>query len=370
MSVSVEQVAGERGMRDFIRFPLDHYAGDPLYVPHLISERRRFFSARNPLFEFTEAAYFLARLEGRLVGRVSAHISSRQNERTAEPTGCFGFYEAVDDPAVARVLMESVEGWLAERGSRVVLGPLNFSTNEECGFLAEGFDRSPAIMMPYTKPYYLDQMADLGYGKARDLVSYRLESDGTIPEHLARFSRRAEERFGVRVRSLDMRRFEDEVRVAFDVYNRAWADNWGYVPMTDGQFRYMAEELKPVVVPDLALIAELDREVVGFSLALPDLAPVFRKMKGRLLPFGIFHFLFGRRHVHAVRVLTTGVVEEHRRKGVDVLLIHRTFANGFRLGYFAGEFGWILEDNLLMRRTLDRMGARVDKTYRIFEKRL
>jgi GNAT superfamily N-acetyltransferase len=370
MSVSVEQVAGGPGMREFIRFPMHLYAGDPLYVPHLISERRRFFSPKNPLFRFTEATYFLARQDGRLAGRVTAHISSRQNERTDEPTGCFGFYESIDDPAVARGLTQQVEEWLAERGCRVVLGPLNFSTNEECGFLAEGFDRPPAIMMPFTKPYYLDQMAGLGYVKARDLLSYRLESDGVIPEHLVRFSRRAEERFGVTVRKIDMRRFEEDVRVAFDVYNRAWADNWGFVPMTDEQFRYMAEELKAVVVPDLALIAELEGQPIGFSLALPDLNPVFRRMKGRLLPLGIFHFLLGRRHVHGVRVLTTGVVHEHRRKGVEVLLIHRTFANGFGLGYFAGEFGWILEDNVLMNRALERIGARVDKTYRIFEKRL
>jgi GNAT superfamily N-acetyltransferase len=370
MSVAVEQVAGGRALREFVRLPLDLYAGDPLYVPHLVSERRRFFSPRNPLFEFTEAAYFLARRNRRAVGRVTAHISSRQNERTEEPTGCFGFYEAVDDRAVARALMGRAEAWLGDRGCRVVLGPLNFSTNEECGFLAEGFDRPPAIMMPYTRHYYLEHMADLGYRKARDLLSYRLESDGTIPEHLARFSRRAEERLGVTVRCIDMRRFQEDVRAAFAVYNRAWEDNWGFVPMTDDQFRYMAEELKAVVVPELALVAELDGEPVGFSLALPDLNPVFRRMKGRLLPFGILHFLLGRRHVHAVRVLTTGVVCEHRRKGVEALLIHRTFANGFRLGYFAGEFGWILEDNVLMMRTLERIGARVDKIHRIFEKRL
>jgi GNAT superfamily N-acetyltransferase len=172
------------------------------------------------------------------------------------------------------------------------------------------------------------------------------------------------------VRALDRGRFEEEVRTAFTVYNEAWAANWGFIPMTEAEFHYMARALKPIVEPDLVLIAEIDGRPVGFSVALPDYNPIFKKMNGRLWPFGICHFLLGRRRLDTVRVITMGVVEEHRRRGIDVLLIYHTFKNGVARGFFKGEFSWILEDNALLVRALERMGARRSKTYRIYEKTL
>ncbi|MHC4479357.1 MAG: N-acetyltransferase [Planctomycetota bacterium] len=371
MGIVVQQVSSRRDMRRFIRFPLRLYAGDPLFVPHLISERRRFFSRRNPIFESTDVSYFLAcDGAGSVVGRVTAHVNHRHNEYVGERAGFFGFLESVEDLSVAEALMGAVENRLRRRGMRAVRGPFNFSTNEECGLLARGFDLPPVIMMPYTKRYYLDFMSRLGYAKARDLLAYYYDSGGSIPGYMSRFSRRAESRSGVNVRRVDMRNFEADVRAAFSVYNSAWADNWGFVPMTDAQFRYLARELRPIIDPALALIAEVDGRPVGFSLGLPDYNPVLRRMKGRLFPLGIVHFLLGRRRIDAARIITLGVVPEHRKKGIEILLTHRTFQNGLARGYWRGEFSWVLEENVLLRRMLERFGAEHRKTYRIFEKGL
>jgi GNAT superfamily N-acetyltransferase len=264
--------------------------------------------------------------------------------------------------------MAAAESWLREREVKVVRGPYNFSTNEECGFLAEGFDRAPALMMPYTRPYYLDFMDQLGYEPARNLLAYEYDCEGHIPEHITRVSQRVRERTGVTVRPVDMKRFEDDVATAFRIYNAAWEDNWGFVPMTEAEFRYQAEDLKSAIDPSIVLLAEKDGKAIGFSLALPDLNVVLKKMGGRLFPFGIFHFLIGRRSIHHIRVMAMGVLREFRRAGIDILLYNDTFENGLRRGYHSGEMSWILEENKLMRRALERFGAKVTKVYRIFEK--
>lgn len=371
MGVSVVEATSRRDMRQFITLPLSLYADDARFVPHLLSERKRFFSLRNPIFEFTEVRYLLARDDrGGTVGRATAHVNRNHNEFWHETTGFFGFFESVHDLEVARALFAAAENWLREKGMDRIRGPFNFSTNEECGFLFDGFDRPPVLMMPYTKRYYLDFMAALGYVKAKDLLAYAYGYEGEIPARLTQFCQRIADRTNVTIRPLRMDRFEEDVCKAFSVYNKAWARNWGFVPMTVAEFAYLARELRPIVDPAIALIAEMDGEPVGFSLGLPDYNPVLRKMRGRLLPFGIFHFLIGRRRIRSVRVLTLGVVSEHRRRGIDILLIYRTFADGVKKGYSWGEFSWVLEDNELLKRVLERMGAVAYKTYRIYEKTL
>ena len=371
MGIAVTEVTSRADMRRFIRYPLSLYAGDPLFVPHLLSERKRFFRPSNPLFAFTEVRYLLARDDaGRVLGRVTAHENRRHNEFWEDRAGFFGFFECVDDVDAARALLTAAEDWLRGRGMDTVRGPLNFSTNEECGFLVDGFDRMPAFMMPYTKPYYPALMAGCGYAKAKDLLAYEYDRQGDIPDRVARHAERATERAGAVVRPINVRDFEADVRAAFSVYNDAWARNWGFVPMSEAQFGHMARDLKDIVEPSLALIAEIEGRPVGFSLALPDLNPVLKKMNGRLFPFGIFRFLLGRRRARGTRVLTMGVVPEHRRRGIEMALIYHTFKNGYERGIGHGEFSWILEDNVLMRRTLERFGAAATKTYRIYEKAL
>ena len=259
MAVEVAEVTSRRGMRQFIRYPLRLYAGDPCFVPHLLIERRRFFSPSNPLFEFIERRYFLARDEsGAAVGRISAHVNRRHNEFWSEKAGFFGFFECAERPEAAGALLGAAEQWLGQKGMTVIRGPLSFSTNEECGCLVEGFDSPPVFMMPYGKRYYADFISGLGYGKAKDLLAYDYQYPGAIPEHMVRFSERVRERSNVTVRTLNTRDFEQEIRLAFGVYNRAWARNWGFVPMTDRQFAHMARSLKSIIDPSVVLIAEAD----------------------------------------------------------------------------------------------------------------
>ena len=367
----VTPASSRREMDAFIRFPLRHYRGDPNFVPHLLYERKKFFSPSNPIFHFTKVVYFLARdQKGEVVGRVTAHINERHNEHAGEKTGFFGFFECIDDQAAASALMTAAEDTLRTRGMKMIRGPFNFSTNEECGFLVQGFDRNPSLMMPYTKPYYPDAMTRLGYSTAKDLLAYEYESQGGIPEHLARFSRRLQERKQIVIRPINMQRFVEDVETIFRLYNEAWSRNWGFVPVTEDEFRATAKDLKPIVDPSVVLIAEKAGRPVGFSVTLPDYNVVLKKMNGRLFPFGFMHLLFGRRSIRRLRTLLLGVVAEHRLTGIDALLIHDTFQRALPRGYLKGEMSWILEDNMLMRRPLERMGAQVTKVYRIYEKTL
>jgi GNAT superfamily N-acetyltransferase len=368
MSLNVGAVKSPRELNEFIQFPMALYRRDPLFVPPLLTERREFFSQKkNPIFQFTEVAYFLARQNGKLAGRVTAHINRQHNEFHQEKTGFFGFFECIEDLAVARALMQAAEDWLRQRQVETIRGPFNFSTNEECGFLAQGFELPPVFMMPYNRPFYLAFMEQLGYAKAKDLYAYDYAGD-CIPDYLVKLAARIREKSRIRVRPLNMRRFEHEVKTIFDVYNAAWQKNWGFVPATADEFRYTAKSLKSIIEPELALIAEEDGKAIAFSLALPDYNVVLKKMKGRMLPIGFLHFLLGKRKIDRVRVLTMGVIGEYRKRGIDLLLYHDTFANGLRLGYNKCEMSWMLEDNYLINRAMERMGAKIYKIYRIYEK--
>ena len=372
MRFSIREVSSRRDLRDFIRYPLRLYRDDPCFVPHLLWERKQFFSPKNPIFEFTEVAYFLARDErGELAGRVTAHVNRRHNECWNEKTGFFGFFECVKDIEVARALMQAAEQWLLERGMTLVRGPFNFSTNEECGFLAEGFDKLPMFMMPYTKPYYLQFMEAQGYQPVKNLLAYDYSWKGAIPEYLVKFSKRVREKTGVTIRQMDLAHFEKDVETAFEIYNAAWVRNWGFVPMTAEEFRYAAETLKPILDPAVALIAEKDGRPVAFSLSLPNYNVLLKRMRGRILPLGPLYLVFGRSLMDRIRVIILGVIGEYRNRGIDVLLYHDTFYNGvLKRGYWGCEMSWVLEDNVMMNRAMVRMGAVVQKVYRVFEKQL
>ena len=369
--VFVTPAQSDRDLDAFIRFPLRLYHQDPFFVSPLLYERKKFFKPSNPIFQFTEVTYLLARGEkGEVKGRATAHINRRHNEHSGEKTGFFGFFECIDDPAVASALMTAAEDRLRDRGMKIIRGPFNFSSNEECGFLVQGFDRLPSLMMPYTKPYYPEFMTRLGYSKAKDLLAYEYEYQGNIPDYLVRLSRRIRERKQIVIRSIDMKRFVEDVETIFRIYNAAWSRNWGFVPVTEEEFRATAKDLRPIVDPSIVLIAEKEGRPVAFSVSLPDYNVLLKKMHGRLLPFGFLHLLFGRKSIRRVRTLLLGVVAEYRLSGIEVLLIHDTFEKGLSKGYRAGEMSWILEDNVLMRRSIERMGGAIGKVYRIYEKAL
>jgi len=347
---------------------------DPMWVPPLRMATRTVLDRRkHPFHQHADVAYFLAERDGEAVGRVAAIVNHLHNQFHEDRTGFFGFFECDDDPEAARALLEAASDWLRARGMDRVQGPMNFSTNEEGsspGVLIEGFDTPPMVMMSHNPPYYGRLIEAAGFEPAKDLLAYWMEGLDP-PERFVRVSERLTRREGVSVRSLDMKRFDQEVATIKGIYNSAWSRNWGFVPMTDAEFDHMAKELKPVVDPELCKIVEVNGEAVGFSLALPDFNQALAHLPGgRLFPFGIFRLLRERRRIKRMRVLTLGFKPGFQNLGLGGYLYLRTWQTGVERGYRGGEASWILENNEDMRRPLESIGARLYKRYRIFERPL
>ncbi|RMG59723.1 MAG: N-acetyltransferase, partial [Deltaproteobacteria bacterium] len=290
LGVRVERVSSKKDLEEFIRFPIDLFSDSPFYVPHLIVERREFFNPRkNPFFEHADAVFLLARDEaGRVVGRMTAHVDWNFVRFHGEKTGFFGFFDAVDDPGVARLLFEAGESFLREKGMTRVIGPMNFNTNGEVGVLVRGFEGIPFFMMPYNFPYYSTLLESCGYVKEKDLYAYYTTYPGYTPEILRKISDKARRGGQVTVRPVDMRNFRRELEMVKAVYNSAWERNWGFVPMTDAELEYMAKNLKPLIDPEMALFAFVRDEPAGFFLSLPDYNLIIKDLKGSLFPTGIF----------------------------------------------------------------------------------
>jgi hypothetical protein len=371
VSINVIEISSEKDLDDFIKLPFFLYSNDPLFIPPLIKDMRERLSNKNPFFLRTKAKYFLVKKNGKLSGRIAAIINHRHNEFHKDKVGFFGFFESTNDHAVATALLDKVSEILRTEGMDRIRGPMNFSTNEECGFLMEGFSEPPLLMTPYNPPYYNDLMEKYGMEKVKDLYAYTLGVPEKLPEKILRVAKIAEER-GIRVRPIDKKRFGFEMKIFRDVYNSAWQNNWGFIPITEEEASYMAEKLKPIVLTGLTLIAEKDREPVGFMGILPDLNFVLKKMGGKLNPLTIMKALYYSKKIRDMRLLLLGIKAEYRNRGVDALLFREGFKNTREKykQFKRVEFSWILEDNVPVQRLLEMIGARLYKKYRIYEKRL
>jgi len=358
-----------RSFREFIDLPFRLYRGNPNWVPPLIRDIKEQFSEKNPFFRHAEVMSFIARRDGDVVGRVVAIKNDAHIDFTGEMAGFFGFFECINDRDVASALLEEAKRWLKERGLHIMRGPMNFSTNEECGLLVEGFDEPPMIMMPYNHPYYRDLLEGCGLRKAKDLLAYIIEIPERLPEKVYRVSGIARKN-GVMARPIEMRRFSDELMIFKSIYNSAWQRNWGFIPMTDEEIDYMAGKLKQIIIPELTLIAEYRGEPVGFMMILPDINHVLKRLNGRLFPFGIFKALWYSRQIRDVRLLLLGIKEGFRRRGVDALLFTEAFRYGRMKGYRRVEFSWILEDNYPVQNLIRMVDGRVYKRYRIYEAKI
>ncbi len=370
--MQIELVSDKQGLDRFIRFPWAVYAGNPNWVPPLLSDMRFVLGAKNPFFQHAEAAYFLAKDGGRVVGRVAAIIDRNHINVHNEQAGFFGFFECLPDPAIAEGLLSAASAWLRARDIEIMRGPMNPSTNDECGFLLEGFDSPPMIMMTYTQPYYLDYMERCGLTKAKDLYAYiSIIREVSAGGRLERLASGVKARVpGLTVRPADMKNFPRELSIVKDIYNSAWSHNWGFVPMTDEEIESMAKRLKPLIVPELLIMAEVNGDPAAFFMAVPDYNRVLKHINGQLGPVGILKFLWYSRRISDIRVLTVGVKEEYRKRGIEGLLYLESFKAALQKGYERAEMSWILEDNVLMRRGCELMGGKLYKKYRIYEKRL
>jgi len=375
--VEIRRVEGKGDRKQFLDLPYRLYSTEKRWVPPLRLERKEHIDPdKNPFFEHAEVQFFLAWRDGRVVGRISAHVDRNLNEFQDNRWGLFGFFECEDDPETARALVDTAEAWLRERGRDRMVGPMDFTTNDECGLLIEGHERPPIILCPWQHPYYQRLLEEAcGLTKAMDLLMWELQVSDRSKVHQAIWdvADAVESRHGIVVRPMRKRNLQDEVTKFLEVYNSAWERNWGFVPLTEKEVRHYAKQLKPVLDENWAMIAERTDtgEVVGAALTLPDFNQVLAKVKdGRLLPFGWLAALRNRKNVNQVRVFALGVKPEYQHTGVAARMYQAHFDAAERTPQTGGEMGWILETNKAMNRAMEGMGGKVVRKYRVYEREL
>lgn len=363
-------------MKPFIDLAWKLNSDDPNWVaPLRMSLSSALDRKKHPFHKHADVAYFLAeRPDGEAVGRIAAIVNRLHNEFHEDRVGFFGLFECEQDPTTAEALFDAAAAWLVARGMTEMRGPVNFSTNEEIaspGILIQGFETRPKFMMGHNPRYYPDLFDSAGFVKAKDLLAFLFDDPDAMPQRWLEMSDRMVNRHGAKLRTLDLRHFRRDVDAMKEVYNSAWARNWGFVPMTDEEFEHLAKEFRPVVDPELCILGFIDGEPIGFSLALPDLNEALRFLpSGRLLPFGFLKFLWYRRKIKGIRVMTLGLKPRYIHSGLGVAFYLKGWRNGANLGYTKGEASWVLEDNLEMVRALERMGAVPYRKYRLYERPL
>jgi hypothetical protein len=373
--IRIRKVENEQDRMKFIKLPWSIYKGDPFWVPPLIFDvRKNLDPAKNPFFKHAEVALFIAEKDGIDVGRIAAIKNDNHNNFHKDKAGFFGFFETIDDEEVSDLLLDEACKWVKDKGFDEILGPVNPSTNDECGLLVDGFDSYPVFLMTYNPRHYESKITGFGFEKAKDLYAYYIPSevinDAKLMAKLERMSDLIKKRSDVSTHKLDMKNLTSEVRKIEEIYNSAWESNWGFVPITTAEFDYLAESLKMIVDPDLVMFAEVGGVPAGFTLSLPDFNQVLKKMNGRLLPFGFLKILMGKKKIDFLRVIIMGVKPEFQKKAIDSVFYLETIKNGNKNGYTGAEISWVLEDNMPMRMTAEKLGARIYKTYRIFRKSL
>jgi GNAT superfamily N-acetyltransferase len=332
-----------------------------------MAERDLMDRRRNPFFEHAEVAHFLARRGGRVVGRIAAIENRLHNEVHEDRIGFFGFFDVEEDAEAAAALVEAARTWTSARGLSPLRGPVNYSTNDSCGVLVDGFDEPPMLLMPYNRPDYDALLTQAGLVAAKDLLAYWIGVQAVATDRFRRVVDRRLARSGIRLRSPDLKHFDREVLLLKDLYNRCWERNWGFVPATDAEFEHAAADLKHLVVPEISAVAERDGVPVAFSVFLRDLNVLLAGGNGRLFPTLWAKLLFGLSRVRQARCILLGVVPEARGRAINEALFLHAVENAQRHGMRGAEAGWILDDNHAMRAPIEAVGGVVTKRYRIYE---
>lgn len=376
MTLVVHEVTARRDREAFIDFPFRLYQPDvfPNWVAPLRVSVRDVLSPSHPFWRTAACALYLARRDGLVVGRIAAIENRAHNTFHGDQTGFFGFFECVDDQAVADALFASAGEWLRRRGLRAMLGPMNPGTNYECGLLVEGFARRPQFMTAWNPPYYDVLCRQAGLTKAKDLFGFWFSVEGATyepPEYLRRLVEHTRGRGRVTFRDVDMAHYDRDVDLCWEMYNDAWERNWGFVPMTREEFLHSAKDLKPLLARGFSFIASVDGEPAGFCLALPDYNETLQHHRsGRLLPFGLLRLLWHRNRWKGLRVFALGVRRTSRSRGVLALFAHELMRRGRASGRSGAEASWLLEDNTMIVKPMRAMGATHTMTWRLYEQAL
>jgi GNAT superfamily N-acetyltransferase len=373
--IDVVPVSTRRDLRRFVDLPwhLFDQRRFPAWVPPL---RATVYDAldreKNPFYADADRELFIARRGDAVVGRIAAIENRAHNRFHGDRVGFWGFLECVDDQEVADALFDAAERWLGDRGLDVLRGPMNPSTNYECGLLVDGFEHRPSFMTTWNPPYYVPLCERAGFDKAKDLVAYFIpmgDPSWSLPPTFERLAERALLKSKVAFRDLDLGRFEQELEVCWEVYNAAWERNWGFVPMSKEEFVHTARDMKPLLNPRYAFAADVDGRTVAFMLAVPDYSGVLQRIgNGRLFPTGALRMLFGKRAIHEWRVMALGLRREYRTRGILPLFAWEAFRRGRQAGEQGAEASWILEDNEPMNRAMAAMGTRIHRRWRVYDR--
>jgi GNAT superfamily N-acetyltransferase len=372
--IDVSEVRSRRDRDAFIKFPWRVYKNDPAWVPPLILERKAFLDRkRHPFYKHGDAQLFLARQDGEIVGRIMASDDPRYNAVQKTNLGCFGLFESVNDIDVAASLFKAAGDWLRRRGRSEMMGPIDYSTNYVCGLLIDGFEHPPTLLTSHNPPYYADLIEANSFEKVKDWYAWWFSEYPEATERLRTIAKTRTGKLGVTIRSVDLKKIAEEGQRIRAIYNQAWEKNWGFVPFTEAESEHMTKEMKPLLVPQATLIAEIGNDPVGFVIAVPDINVALRHIDGRLtvfgLPIGLLKLLYYRTKIRTGRLVALGVVEKYRRAGIAEMLVLHVMDEAFKRG-FTGELSMTLEDNVMINRFIEAMGATRYKTYRIFKRTL
>jgi len=372
VNIEIVTVSDKKQRKQFIDFPHELYKDDPLYVPELyLAQKEMMDTKKYPLFEFATVKFFLAKKEGKIVGRVAAIHNKNYNKYHKANAGFFGFYDIIDDHEVTKALLDVAINHLKAEGLTEIIGPCNYSTNETAGLLVDGFDRSPLVMMTYNKPYYAEHLERYGFKKSMDLYAYMIWTK-TASEKSIRIANALEHRLkktGITIRNINLKNLKQEVENIKPIYNAAWQDNWGFVPFTDAEINHLADSLKLIADDRWLYVAEDNGKIIGFNITLPDINQITKGFKkGRLLPFNVFKLLLNKKKTKYVRIIALGVLEEYRRKGIEAIFFAKNIQTARETGVEGGEASWVLESNEMMVKAAENLNGERYKTYRLYNK--
>lgn len=376
MSIEIRTHRPGQRIDDFLNLHYELFRGDPAFIAPLEMELRdRLTPGKNPFFEHAEAVYFTAWKNGRCVGRISAQIDHEHLRIHKDRTGFFGFFDTIDDQEVASALLTAAESWLRDRGMQRVRGPFSLSINEECGMLVDGFEHPPVVMMPHGLRHQPKLVEGAGYHKVQDLYAWKYVVEPP-PERAMKAHAQITSMPEIRFRPITLKSVKKDVPILLDIFNDAWSENWGFVPLTQAEAKKMANDLLLLLDERIAFIVELHGRPVAVCLTLPNLNEAARDLGGKLLPFGIFKLLYRLKvqKVKSARLLILGIRKELRgvKKygGLSAAMYTELYLRGSKAGYEFCELGWTLESNRPINLGIKMMGGKIYKTYRIYEKEL
>ena len=367
--MQIKTVSTKNDLDTFIQFPYQFYRSDPVWIPPLKDDQLgQFDPVRNPFLEHCTRKLFLLKDGGQVIGRIAAFIDHLAVDYWKEPVGLFGYYECIEDLEASGLLLRAARDWLLEHDMTVMRGPWSF-VSQEWGAVVDGYTPSPCVMAPYNPPYYNDHFAEFGLTKVKDLLVYSINADEgyQIPERIIQLTDKVRQRYGIKIRQIDMKHLDEEVETIMSLSNSSIADNWGYSPVTDAEVAAMAHDLKPVIQPKGVLFAEdSSGNPIGFAIVIPDVNTLLKGLNGSLLPFGWAKLMLGIPKLRSYRMFALGVIPEYHGKAIDSLLYRALYESLFAPD-LRMEINYVLEDNYRMNNAIEKLGAKPMRRYRIYE---